>query len=273
MPETSEGSLYMPAEGFLSPDLTASIVRIRREFLASFEVVTTFSNLGMRVLRVLKPATTSNPQLLVALLFGRALTSFQSTIILAERGLSADARTVLRAAAETTIVLSGVAIDTAVADLLMLRHQWHRRKLLTSWLNDPQAVAEMTHEQKTAFTTEVAAIDSTHPTVKNMGDPINVHDLAVRTGLLATYNAIYRPVSGDAAHTSLFALERHVRADAAAAVQGLTFGPDTRDLASTLHAAISAFAPAVKAVALFFGKTEFDDELNRCVEAWKKLPY
>jgi Family of unknown function (DUF5677) len=70
----------------------------------------------------------------VALLFGRALTSLQSVVILAERGLSADSRTVLRAAAETTIVLCAVAADAGVADQLVLRHQWHRRKLLTSWL-------------------------------------------------------------------------------------------------------------------------------------------
>jgi hypothetical protein len=209
--------------------------------------VTAFSNLGMRVLRTLKLDKTSNPQLSVALLFGRALTSLQSVVILAERGLSADSRTVLRSAAETTIVLNAVAVDVTVTDLLVLRHQWHRRKLLTSWLNDPVAVAEMTDGQRATFAGEVATIDATHPAVKKLGkDPIVIHDLAVRTGLLALYNAVYRPTSGDAAHASLFALDRHVRADAAAAIQGLTFGPSTLDLPSTLHASISAFAPAIK---------------------------
>jgi hypothetical protein len=43
--------------------------------------VTAFSNLGMRAQRTLKPDKTSNPQLLVTLLFGRALTSLQSVAI------------------------------------------------------------------------------------------------------------------------------------------------------------------------------------------------
>jgi hypothetical protein len=91
--------------------------------------------------------------------------------------------------------------------------------------------------------------------------------------LLGLYNAVFRSTSGDAAHVSPLALDRHVRADATAAIQGLTFGPDTKDLASTLHESVSAFAPAVKAAVLFFGQTEFDAELNRCTAEWKALPF
>ena len=97
----------------------------------------------------------------------------------------------------------------------------------------------------------------------------STHDVP---GNLALYNAVYRPISGDAAPASLFALDRHVRADVAAAIQGSTFGHDVKDLPSTLHASISASAPTIHASTLLFGATDFQAELEQCTVAWKAHP-
>ena len=72
--------------------------------------------------------------MVAAALYGRALASYQSALILAERGLIADARTVVRAAAEAVIVLSAVAKDAGVCDLLVDRHVWHHVKMRKAWL-------------------------------------------------------------------------------------------------------------------------------------------
>ena len=81
-----------------------------------------FNALGMQVLPNAKASTTDNQQLIAAALYGRTLTSFQAAIVLAERGMIGDARTIVRAAAETAIVLAAVAQDAAVCDLLIDRH-------------------------------------------------------------------------------------------------------------------------------------------------------
>ena len=69
-------------DGLLSSELSASIAKIRADFAPWFEVATSLSKLGMRVLPVLKPDKTSNQRLLAAALSGRVLTSFQSTYVL-----------------------------------------------------------------------------------------------------------------------------------------------------------------------------------------------
>jgi hypothetical protein len=45
-----------------------------------------FNALAMRVLPNVKAATDNNQQVVAAALYGRTLTSFQSTVILSERG-------------------------------------------------------------------------------------------------------------------------------------------------------------------------------------------
>jgi hypothetical protein len=55
---------HLPAEGFLSQDVAASVERIKLQFAPWFRVATRFSNLGMRLLPALKPNTIGNQQLL-----------------------------------------------------------------------------------------------------------------------------------------------------------------------------------------------------------------
>jgi len=259
------------AEGFLSSEVSLSVSRIHARFPQWFKVADSLNELAMRILPSLQPAKDSDQQLLVATLYGRALTSFQSAYILAERGLTADARTVVRAAVETTVVLNAVVHDASMSELLVLRHQWHNRKLLKSWVDDPQAVAAMSPEQLAEFKTAINQIDSTHPRVKDIKDPLNIATLASKTGLLWLYNAVYRPTSGDAAHTSLQTLERHVQADAAAEIQGLKFGPDVGNVCDTLSAAISTLMPAIRASIMLFDIPQFHAELDGNAEAWKAL--
>lgn len=260
------------SEGFLSSALSTSIVKIRKDFAPWFDVAESFNNLGMRVLPAVKADQASNQQLVAAALYGRTLTSFQAAYVLTECGMLADARTVVRAAAETAIVLSVVVKDAAVCDLLIDRHFWHHRKLRNAWLNDPQAVAEMTPQEVDAVKTTIADADKSHPKVKQLtGDPVAIAALAQQAGVMALYNAVYRSASGDAAHTSIDAMNRHIREDTHGDIQGLKFGPDVSDLPDTLSDAMSVLGHALHAVLEFFPLQQFSDDLARCIASWKAL--
>ena len=246
-------------EGFLASSSVNSVARIRADYAPWFEIAATINGLAMRVLPSLRPSTTNSQQLFVAILFARVLTSFQSTYILAERGLMADARTVIRAATETAFVLAALSINAAVLESLELRHHYFRRKLHSVWLNDPAARATMIPEQITALEKDIAEIDRDYPNVKDMrGDPINVASLADQAGLLSVYNAVYRVTSTDAAHTSITALERHVRTDASGNIQSMVVGPEVGDL-------------AIEASTELFGILAFRDELRECKTRWQAL--
>ena len=91
-------------EGFLSKNLGATIAKIRRDFASWFDLLEACNRLAMDVLPHVKPATTDKQQLLEAAFYGKAVQSIQAVVILAERGMSGDARVLLRSGVETAIV-------------------------------------------------------------------------------------------------------------------------------------------------------------------------
>lgn len=251
---------------------SSGIAAIRKNYSPWFDVADSFNNLGMRILPAVEPAQNSNQQLLAATLYGRALTSFQATYVLAERGMLADARTIVRAAAETTIVLSALVKDASVCDLLLDRHYWHHRKLRNAYLSDPQAAAELTIQEIDAIRAVIIEIDKDRPSVKDLKkDPIVIAALAEQADVNALYNVVYRSTSGDAAHTSIDAMNRHIRVDANNNIEGLIFISNVTDLPDTLSNAMSVLGFALDAVCKFFSLTKFDKDLEQCVAAWKAL--
>ncbi|MDD7787802.1 DUF5677 domain-containing protein [Ralstonia pseudosolanacearum] len=260
------------SQGFLSDTLSNSIANIRRDFAPWFKAASAFNNLGMQVLPAVKADRANNQQLVAAVLFGRTLTSFQAAYLLAERGMLADARTIARAAAETAIILCALNRDAAVCDLLIQRHDFHHRRYINAWLNDPQAVAEMSREDVARLNAVIDEIDRRNPSIaQKTSDPVNVWTLAQKAGVTPLYNVVYRGASGDAAHTSPDALNRHVKADAGGNILGLKVGPETGDLAATLFDVMSVLGHAVHAVLELFQLQEFRNDLDRCIASSKAL--
>jgi len=259
-------------DGFLSPLISISIANIRRDNASWFSVAESFNDLGMRVLLAMKISQSSYQQLIAGALFGRTLSSFQSALVLTERGMLADARTVIRAATETAIILAAVVKKASICDLLIDRHYWHHRKIRNAWLADPKALAEMTHQQVDKVRESVADIEEVHPKSKTQStDPISIYALAQAADVMALYNAVYRVTSGDAAHTSLDALNRHISADANGEIMGLKFVPDVSDLPGTLSDAISVLGHALHALLELFPSQTFSDTLGQHIRDWKSL--
>ena len=69
-----------------------------------------------------------NQRLTIAILFIRAHKSFQSSLLLAERGLISDARVVLRSGVEGAIALNALANDATFLDMLIEAHYYNQRK-------------------------------------------------------------------------------------------------------------------------------------------------
>jgi len=116
-----------------------------------------------------------------------------------------------------------------------------------------------------------AGITGRHAWNPQSGDPVSIAALAQRAGVTALYNAVFRSASGDGAHTSIDALNRHIRADSQANILGLKFGPAVDDLPATLSDSISVLGHALQAVLDLFRLRHFADDLAQCVASWNAL--
>jgi hypothetical protein len=70
-------------------------------------------------------------------LFVRAHQSFQAAILLIERGLIGDARTVLRSGVEGAIAICAIAADPSFVDQLIEAHHANQRKVARLLLETP----------------------------------------------------------------------------------------------------------------------------------------
>jgi hypothetical protein len=77
--------------------------------------------------------------------------------------------------------------------------------------------------------------------------------------------------SGEAAHVSPNALDRHVQADEHGKIVGLLFQPETRDLERALSFATNALLHAMQAVTRLFRREEFDRTVKSYIDRWHKL--
>jgi hypothetical protein len=254
----------------LDPQVVARLVpQIRSRFAPWFSVADGAHRIAVEVLPQLKPPQTDNTRLLAALLFGRILTSFQSAYMLTERGHCGDARTVLRAMVESAIFLGALVTDPLLIDRLVDRHVVNERKLVGAWLADPVAVEATSPENLERLREKLAENRANNPDLKR--DPIDVQELARSSDLLWLYNTAFRVLSGDAAHTSVLALERHVKTNAAGDIIGLQFGPNASEVPDTLSIALPALLNATHTVISFFGLTKYKPDLDKALAAWQAL--
>ncbi len=259
------------ADGFLGNSSTA-IERIRYEFANWFAVVRDLNRLGMSLFPLLKPRQDDHQMILAGTLYGRCLLSVQGAVLLAERGLAADTRTIVRAATETAITLGALVRDEGVIDLLLLRYAYADRAMRNACLRDPEAAAMMSPEQVATVRGVIANLERDFPRLaEQRGDPFKIEQLARVGGALSLYNAIYRPTSTDAAHATFASLNRHIDATAEGGIRGLRFGPNVTDLAETLSnmATVLAFVSDVMLTAHALEAQR--PALEEFVAQWKAL--
>jgi len=262
----------MKKHGFLSPNLPALIANIRKNGACQFAVAEAFNELGMCALRDINANPASQQEALGDSLFGRVLTSFQSAIILCERGLLSDAATLIRSAAETAIILTAVARDEDVRDTLTLGIMHQERTLALSWLHESPVNMVLSKEDVATLESRIAAIDRDYPAVKNLEDaPIKLDILADTYGSSALYNIVRRISALNAVHATLGALRRRAKDDSALAVQGFKFGPDEEDLPATLSDALSVMSSALISIYHRFPEVEHQDDFEKCLAAWRSL--
>lgn len=245
----------MKKHGFLSPNLPALIANIRKNGACQFAVAEAFNELAMYVLRDIHVDPASRQEVLAASLFGRVLTSFQSAIILCERGLLSDAGTLIRSAAETAIVLTAVVKDGEFNQTSTFKTMPHERAVAQSRLSAPLGNTALTKADIDTLKNQVHEIEENYVVVKNLQDTPT--KLGIQEGPygLPPYDDVGRIAVGNAAHGG----------------EGFKFGPEEEDLPATLSDALSVMSSALTSIYLHFPEVEHQGDFEKCVAAWRSL--
>jgi hypothetical protein len=261
-------------DGFLSPTMDrfrASLKNVAA-YKAWFDYAEELNRLGLDMLRDRDVPRHDNQRLTIAILFVRAHKSFQSSLLLAERGLISDARVVLRSAVEGAIALNALANDATFVDTLIEAHFYNQRKTARLVLDDPMYRANYSLQQVAEMEATVQDVDTRENAVapRKFGDP-NWADVALRH-CKDLYQTLYRLLSADGTHTTINAIHRHVAYDANQQISELKVGPDTSSLIETLMAACLMLIWAADPFVRAFDLTEFTARLQQYLQRFNELP-
>lgn len=151
----------MQREGFLCVELSETITNIRARYRQWFELAEVINRLGMRWLYGDVASGVENKQRFVTVvLLMRVMQSYQSALILAERGIITDAHSLVRSLAETAIAIGAAHQDVAVlGEQLKGDYHRHRRTIVHLLLTDREAL-QLSPEDQQALEEAVTEVKS-----------------------------------------------------------------------------------------------------------------
>ncbi len=253
-------------EGFLSSDIQNWIKKHRAENGAWFALAKELNLIGQRQMALLNVPAGDNQAFLTALLFMRGLSGFQGAIVLIERGMSQEARTLTRGCFETVFCLGAVRKQPSFADAFIRDDASRRQKLARVLLKKPDdSGLDAKHIEKlTEFLDSIAQSGL-------QSEPLIIARAAELAGLTDIYDTYYRGLSNDAAHPSITALNRHVHADESGTIKALQWGPNVTDVADTLMTACTAAVYVIYFAMEMLNSADVTTRLDRCWEEYKRL--
>lgn len=234
-----------------------SMTTLRIKFAPWFEVADSFNKLGMDVLSSHNVDLNIEQQKFVSILYARTLSQFQAILVLTERGLIVEARTIVRSAAEALFLLVALTKDATICDLLHGAHYISETKRFNGILSELS-------KNKALFELDIAETNLVIEKLKNQSKK-NMHStdvLAKMTGLTTLYETIFRSTSGDATHATLGLINQHIVRDRDGN-ERLIFNVDDTELRDTLYNTMNVLKFATEETIAFFHIAGFDNELQQ----------
>lgn len=255
--------------GFFSPEIERfrRSVRETPECQPWFEIATDLIRLGLDALGAIDVSVGDRARLTAAIIFSQVHESLQAGILLAERGMVTDARTIARSAVEGAIALFALSEDETFVDRLIGSHYRHSLIVTRLVLETPEANNDLTPEQMARLQDQLAMLQSLPPERRasiNWADVGGKHCPGI-------YDTMYRILSNDGPHVSIALISRRVEMEGDR-VNKIKVGPDIERLTETMNACCGAFLHALTAFLKLFPNSEHEDRLRQISERYASAP-
>lgn len=252
--------------GYLSNEMVGIEKRIYEKNQALFDLCYEFNVLLHKFKYQMNANSNDGQALLVVCAFIKELNSFQSLIVLAQKGLVIEAQVMLRVILETLIILKLLVEDEQFYREYILTDQIYRKRLLEAAVRNRHSLFDATRELAASGTLERLNLEINELSIKKD----TTEKLAERAGLSYCYDSVYRIESGSL-HASPRALEQYVRVDNRGDIESFNPGPfEVMDV--ELTTALAFMLNAAELALKFFKieePSEFREIKNRILKLGK----
>lgn len=245
---------------FLDRSFEKVVAQIHQAHTKQFAFAWLLNELAHKALFDAKINRQDPQHLLLATLEHRALTSYQSVVLLVERGLPHEARAVLRTLLEVTFRTVAIANNKDIGLAYILEDERHRIKLINKYKMlskevRTQASKAMLNELKSTIETKI----------KDQGiKKLKTQWFAQRAGLEDLYHSAYSVLS-EAVHVNSKSLESALNLDDDETLVSLNYFPSDNYLDKHIYTAAEALLLSLRAVHLII-ETKFakdNDQLHK----------
>jgi hypothetical protein len=237
-----------------------------------FDFADHLNRLTLNVLRTHEVPIGDPRRVAISAFFIRAQQSFQAALILAERGMIGDARTVLRSAVEGAIALFALAADPTFVDQLVAAYRKHQLTVATLLLEDPDYRSELYSPE------DIARMEATVSKIKALKGQSGKDPKAIRWDQVAKkhcetlYHMLYRSLSADGVHATVDSLNRYLESGTNMQITSLKVGPDVAGMVDTLFLTCLSLLWAIEPFARAFDATGLADQLQKELQRFCQLP-
>lgn len=236
--------LSLDKHGFLAPEMETLIRGCRHRHSAYFELAIKVNEFCQAAMSQFAVHNRVPQEVYTAALYMRALSNYQSVILLCERGISAEARAMLRVMIETVMKLCAIAKDAQLANDFMLEDEKERLTLLRKFrkLHGGQLPPNVDVKEFEQLERQLQKVK-----VKRR----NKEDWAKEAGLHDWYLTAYSVLSASV-HSDVKDLERYFDVDHQGTIKGFNWGPDERGMRDNLATAIEGILVGLSCAAALF---------------------
>lgn len=254
----------IPAEGFLSPDISEIEINIYKANKAVLDEAESLNRICQSLKDRFLPKDHDGQKIIAICIFIKILNGFQAMVLLARKGLRIESEILLRTILEALFILKLVCSDEEFHRKYISRDALQRKKLLNiAQTNDYQVFEAtrklITEEFMKEIDEEVASsgVSEGEFAVEQIAKRAKMHDL---------YESVYR-IASDPVHTSIRSLSDYVKADPAGNIVSFYSGP-LPDVSRDVDTALTILINAVDLLDHLFGfakSPELEELTNKIV--------
>ena len=221
-------------QGFLSDDIMQCRDQIRQRYARYFDFIQRVNTFCQQVKFRIDGTSANDQNLMASRLIIKLLADTQGAVLLVERGLASQARTLLRAACETCIILRRVCQDQEFHRLFSASEELTQVRWLKNILNDKSPPLDEIREGFRQRGITLREIRKREEELKDSGvKKVEISSLAKEAGLLGLYYSAYTLYCKDT-HASPYVLDSYSSPDQTGDFEDISWGPITDNLEDAL---------------------------------------
>lgn len=243
---------------FLSEEITEWIKKHRKENLDWFKLCEDINEFAHTTMFSITIHNKDPKELIVSSLYVRAMSNFQGSIIMAERGMINESKVLLRCLLECMFAIVAIEKDSKIINQFILEDLLQRKDYLKAYKrNKGRSIPPADNAPSLKEIDDL--LQDIEKKIKASGvKKWQKRELARKAGLVIMYDTTYKLLSGSI-HVNARDLEQYLEISEAGEVKRILWGPDVKQIDFLLFTAAESMLFVLIAISrlfdLSYGKT------------------